>query len=277
MSFFETEAWTQVFVSSLTELGTTLARFLPNLLGMILILAAGWIIARLVRAITQRGLQRAGLDSAAERASVATLLRSAEIRSTPSELLGWLLFWVLMLTFVLSAFETLGLSAVTRTIDRLIGYLPNVIAALLIVVLGLIAARLLANLVRSTASATGLPYAGEVASAAHGTAVLMVALLAVEQLGVDTALLVTLVVVIVAAAAGALGLAFALGARHVVGGVLAGHYLRRSYSEGDHIEVEGRSGVIERVGPTDTLIRDGDSRWSIPNDLLLGSTVRRES
>jgi hypothetical protein len=272
---FNFEAWRQVIVTSVTELGRTLAGFLPSLVGMLVILGVGWCIAKLVEAVSRRVLDRVGLDRTSERLGVADTLRDAGIVRSPSQLIARLLFWLLMLTFLLSAFETLGLTAVTATIDRVIAYLPNVIAASLIVIVGLLIARFAGNLVSSGAAAANVTYARGLGSAARGVLIVMIAILATEQLGIATQVLVTAVTAAVAAFAAGLALAFALGSREVVRAILAGHYLRQSLAEGQVVEVDGRRGTLERVGPTDTLFREGDGTWSVPNSELLETVVVR--
>jgi len=240
---------------------------------MLVILAVGRGVAKLVEVVFRRALDRAGLDRASERLGVAETLRNAGISRGPSELIARLFFWVLMLTFVLSAFETLGLTAVAGTIDRLIAYLPNIIAAALIVIIGLVIARFLGNLVGSGAAAAGLAYARQLGSAALGVAVFMVAILVFEQLGLDTEVLVMVATVVIAAVGVGLSLAFALGSREIVRAILAGHYLRQSLPDGQPVEVDGHSGILEKVGSTETLFRGPDCSWSIPNARLLETIV----
>jgi hypothetical protein len=71
-----------------------------------------------------------------------------------------------------------------------------------------------------------------------------------------------------------MGLAFALGARNVVGAVLAGHYVRQSLAEGTTVEVAGQRGVVEEVGPVTTVIRDGEHAWRFPNTRLIEEVVK---
>jgi hypothetical protein len=103
----------------------------------------------------------------------------------------------------------------------------------------------------------------------------MVAILASEQLGLDTQILVTVVTAIVAAIGVGLALAFALGSREIVHAILAGHYVRQSLEEGQPVEIDGQRGVLEKVGATQTMIRGVESSWSIPNTRLLETTIIR--
>ncbi len=272
---FDVEAWRQVFVRSLTELGETLAAFLPSLVATLVIVAVGWLTSRLVAAVAERILRQTGLDRAVARLGVSDALREGGVTATPSRIVARLVFWVLMLTFLLSAVETLGLSAVTLTIDRLIGFLPNVIAAGLIFVLGLLLARLVRNLVSSGAAAADLSQATRLGSMAHGAVALIAGVVALEQLGVETAVVVIVITAGMAAISVTAGVALALGAKPVITHILAGHFLRQSMPSGGSIEVDGQRGVVERVRAIDTVVRDEDRTWTIPNARLLEETVIR--
>lgn len=272
---FDVEAWRQVLINSLTEFGETTAGFLPSLTATLVILGVGWLVSRLVAAVSERVLLQLGLDRAAARLGLTARLREAGVSPAPSHLVARLVFWVLMLTFVLSAVETLGLSAVTATIDRLIAFLPNVIAAGLIFVLGLLLARLVRNLISSGAAAAELPQASRLGSLAEIVVALVVGVVALEQLGIETQMVVTVVTAVVGAVAVTVGVAFALGARPVITHILAGHFLRQSLPSGGSVEVGGQRGVVERVGAVDTLVRNGEHSWSIPNGRLIEEIVIR--
>lgn len=272
---FDVDTWRQVLVESLSELVTTVAGFLPNVAATLVILLVGWLLSRGVQAVAERVLRRVGLDRASSRLRVSETLREAGLDATPSWILARLVFWVLMLTFVLSAVETLGLTAVTTTIDRLIGFIPNVIAAGLILVLGLLLARLVRNLVSSGAAAAELGQAQRLGAMAQGAVAVVVGVVALEQLGIETEVVVTMLTAVVGALGITIGIAFALGARPVITHILAGHFLRQTLVAGGSVEVEGRRGVVERVGPVDTLLRDEAGAWSVPNARLIEQVVAR--
>jgi hypothetical protein len=275
MEWLDIEALQQVVVNSLSELGARVAGFVPSFLGMVIILLIGWVIASVVAGIATRVIARAGLDKAAGRLGITEILQEAGIGRPPSGTIGRLLYWLLMLTFVLSAVETLGLTAVTQTIDRLIAFLPDIIAASLIVILGLLLARFVGNLVGSGAAAADMPYARQLGGTARGAMVIMVSILAIEQLGVDAAILLWAVITVLAATCLGLGLAFALGARDVVGSILAGYYLRKSLEERVVVSINGRQGTLDRIGPVHTVFRSDQGTWSVPNTELLGAHIDR--
>lgn len=260
---------------SLTDLASWLAAFVPNLVGAAALLIAGWLLAWSVRWIGTRILRTLGVDRAAARLQFGDALERAGVGNSLSALVGRILYWMILLTFLLSAIRALDLPAATATLDRLIGYLPHVLGATLIFLLGMLASRFVGKLVGSAAGAAGFVTSRRIGFAAQASVVALVVVVALEQLGVPTTILLGPLTALVAAAVISAGLAFALGARPVITHILAGHFLKQSLPRQASIEFRGKRGVVERIGPTDTLLRNGEESWSIPNGHLLEDVVTR--
>lgn len=274
-TLFDLETWRRVAERTLSEFAATLAAFVPSLVGALLLLLVGWLLARVVELASRRLLRTAGLDRVAARLGVGEVLERTGNPASLSEIVARLLFWLVLLLFVLSSIETIGLVAVTATIDRLVAFIPRLIAAGLIVLLGVLAARFVGGVVASASAAAGVEGAGRLGLLAQGAVVALVSVVAIEQLGIATQVLVGPLTALVGAAGLAAGLAFALGARPIVTHILAGHFLEQSLPRDAFVEVAGRRGVVERIGPTDTLLRNGDESWSIPNHQLLEQVIGR--
>ncbi|HVS62180.1 MAG TPA: hypothetical protein VMT85_01625 [Thermoanaerobaculia bacterium] len=268
-------AWREILSSGFSDLLSRASSFLPNLLGAILIVLLGWLVSRAVAAVSRRLLRRLGMDRAAARLRIDELLERASIERTFSQLLGELVFWLLMLTFLLAGVETLGLDAVSATIDQVVAFIPAVIGAALIGVLGLLLARLAGSLVSSGAAAAGFASAGRLGFLTRIVIAGLVLVVALEQLGVATEVLVLPLSVALAATGFAIGLAFALASRPVLTHILAGHFLKQSLPRDAVVEIGGRRGLVERVGAVDTLLRGEDERWSVPNARLMEEVVIR--
>jgi small-conductance mechanosensitive channel len=272
---FDLAAWREILVRAFSELGANVAGFIPNLVGAVLILVIGWLISRALEAVTVRALRTVGVDRVATRLHITELLERAEVSLSLSQIVARLLFWAVLLVFVLSSAETLGLSAVTTTIDRLIAFIPGVIGATLIALAGLLFARFVATLVSSSAAAAGFANASRLGFIAQIVIAGLVMVIAIEQMGVATDVLVLPLSVLLASAGFAVGLAFALGARPVVTHILAGHFLKRSLPREEAVEVGGRRGFVDRVGAVDTLLRSDEGSWTVPNAQLLDAIVVR--
>ena len=271
------EGLKSTLVGTLADLGTQLAGFVPKLLGTLAILLIGWGIARAAQMVTAKILVRMKLDQAADYLGLSEILAKAGIKRPASGLIGRLLFWLLILAFVLPATETLGLTSVTVTIDRLIAYLPNVIAATLVLLLGLLLARFIGNVVGSGAAVSEVPYSRQLGQAARVVMIVMVSIVAIEQLGIKTSIFQWLLIASLTAVVFAMAVAFAIGSKEVVGSILAGYYLRKSLRDGTSVEVLGRSGTLTRIGATDTLFQSGEKSWSMSNQQLLQSVIDRDA
>lgn len=272
---FSLGAWQEVVASAFRQLGDNLAALFPSLVGTLVLLVVGWGTSKLGEVVVRRGLRRVGFDRGTARLRLPEMLLRAGIEAPPSQIIGRLFFWIVMVTFLLSAVETLGLAAATSTIDRLVGYLPNLIAGVLIVFGGLLVSRLVRGVIASGALAMDLERGERLGTAAGGLVLVFSSVLALEQLGIETTLLVLLFTVVTGAGVLTVGLGFALAARPVMGHILAGHFLRQSFTRGSPLEVGGRRGLVERVGPVDTLLKDDDRLWSIPNATLLDEVIDR--
>lgn len=264
----------QMLVDMMTNVTAGTIEYLPKIVGALFVLLLGWIIAKLLRAILVRSI-RVSLDGILERSGFTETLENASLSAQPSEIIGSVAYWLVMITFVMGSADILGLTAVTNAITRIFGYIPSVISAALILAAGVFLSRFIGNVVSSAASAANLSYAKGLGAVAQTSIVVMVVVVTLEQLGVDTQILITVITVTVAAITAGMGLAFALGSRDIVSAILAGHYLRQTLPEGEVVELEGRRGTVEQIGPIATTFRDGTNKWTVPNRRLMDETINQ--
>jgi hypothetical protein len=263
----------EMIVSMVSDVASGIVAFAPKLAGALLVLFVGWLIARLVQFIFERSV-RVALDALLERTGIAQTLERTNMTTTPSAILGRVLFWLIMIMFIMGASEIVGLTAVTNAIRQILSYIPTLISAAIVLAAGIFLARFAGNVVTSGGIAAGLSYARGLGAVARVSIFVLVGVVTVQQLGIDTQILVTVITVMVAALAFGMGLAFALGARNVVGGILAGHYVRQTLAEGTEVEVAGQRGVVEEIGPINTLIREGERACRIPNSRMIEEIVK---
>jgi small-conductance mechanosensitive channel len=250
--------------------------FVPSLLGALAIALVGWLVARLLRAVARGLAAGLGVDGLAARLGVSEAMNRAFGPRSLAELLGEVLYWVVFAAFLIMAINTLGFVTVTATLERLLSFLPKVLGAAVILTLGLVAGGAVRSLVISGAALGTVAHGPRLGAAANLMVLGLAGVMAIEQLGVNTELLVALVTAVVGAVTLTMGASFALGARAVVEHVLAGHFLRERLLVGELIEVDGVRGVVERIGAVDTLLRDGEGSVSIPNSTLLRRAVHRQ-
>ena len=129
--------WNAVVMTPVAEMLGWIAGFLPTLLGVLIILIVGWIIAGMLKSLVVKVLKLIQLDTASEKAGLGDVLRRGGIRQTLSELIGVLIYWLIMLMVFMTALNALGMTVAASLLDKVILYIPNVIAAVFILALGI--------------------------------------------------------------------------------------------------------------------------------------------
>jgi small-conductance mechanosensitive channel len=264
----------RVVTDSLVKIVTDIVSFIPRLINGLIILLIGYLVARLVRWLIRTILSRLRVDPLVERTGITGSLRGLGVRAPFSEIVAQTIFALLLLSFLITATQLMGLTAVALLLQRLLNYLPNAIAALIVFLLGGIVAQFTGNLVTNVAASAGIVYAGALGRALQYLISLFVVVLALGTLGIDTTLLVTALTILIAAAGLALSLALGLGARGVVGQILAGYYLRQRLPVGRPIVLDQVRGEVSSVGSVNTLIATAEETIVVPNSLLFESLVR---
>ena len=211
----------QVLLDPMTAILSRIWNFLPILLGAILVLIIGWIIAKLLQKIVTQVLKIARLDVLSEKAGIATILAKGEVKYTLSELIGVIVYWLLILVVVIATLDTLNLRFAAELLDKVVLYVPNVIAAIFILVLGLFFAALIGSVVRTTASNAGIAYARNLGQVTQVAIVVFAILITLSQLGVRTVILDQAILISLASLGLGLSLAFGLGSKDIAGKIMS--------------------------------------------------------
>ncbi len=264
----------QIVIDALTRILSDIINFIPNLINGLIILIIGYLISRIVGWILSTVLRRLRFDPLVERTGITGSLRGLGIRTPLSQLLGQTIFTLLLLSFLITSTRLMGLEAVAILLQQLLTFLPNIIAAVVIFLVGGIVAQFAGSIVTATATASGMSNATRVGRAVQYLISLFVGVLALGQLGVDTAILVTAITIMIAAFGLALGLSLGLGARSLVTHILSGYYLRQRLPIGQTISVDSVQGAVNGIGSVNTVVDTAEGTVVIPNTLLLESLVR---
>lgn len=263
--------------SSLTDpmiIWAEIAAVVPNILAAILLLVLGHFLGKLIARITTRLLRKLGLDKLSETAGLNDATKNVGFDASPSLILGKIIYWLLFLTFLISAADTLGLERVSATIDNFVLYLPKVVGAFLVAIIGLFVAGFVRTAIETALSSMNLGYERVIGNIIYGIIVIVVISLAIGQLEIETDLLNEVVVIFLFCGAAAVALSLGLGTRDVAGSVVAGVYVRELFQVGDTIKVGEVKGAVVEVGSTSVLIQAADGVCtSIPNRQLLDEQV----
>lgn len=199
--------------ASLTGALNTLFAAIPRIIGFAVVLIIGWIISSLLARGVQALLHAVKFNDLARRAGLADFVHKMGVKDDSSAVLAGIVKWFVRLITLVVAFDTLGLPAVSNVLQQLLLWLPNLVVALVVLVIGGLAAKALSQLVRGASAEAGFTNPDMLAAVTRVAVWGFTIVVAVNQLGIATALINTLLVGIVGALALAFGLAFGLGGR----------------------------------------------------------------
>jgi small-conductance mechanosensitive channel len=255
----------------LDEAGNQLGGFIPRLGGAVLLLVVGIVIAHLLARLLRRGLRMAGLDSTAERLGAADVLERAGLGRSLAHVIAVAVRISLTVVVVFAALSLLGLQFLSRSLNEGVLFLPKVLAALALLLIGVVLAAFVRERVDRTATQWDLPV--PLGPVLQGVVLGIFVITAAAQLTISIALLMVLVAILLAAVAAPFALAFGLGGRDVARSLSAGRYVRSAFSEGQMIRVDDVRGSIERIEPSATVLRTETETIRVPNHVLIERTV----
>ena len=266
---FDPQFWTGLWEDTIGAV----VMWIPNLLGALALLIIGWLVARLAQFIVGGLLRRLRLDVLTERVGISRTLSNAGVDPSVSSLMARLTYWLILFVFILAAVESLGLIGFADTINQLVGYLPNVLAAALILLLGSLIAQVVGEALREMTTRAGVAAGPALGQVVRYTLLIFAIILALGQLGIQTDLLIIAASSLLIATSLALALAFGIGSRDLARNIMAGFHAKESFEAGQRLNVRGHSGELLSIGAVKSLIKTGNGTVSLPNSVLMEEEV----
>lgn len=226
-------------LNSLQNAFTTLVTYIPVIIGALVVLVIGYIIARVVRWLITKALQKMHADNRLTRGQGGQYVERLSPNGSPSQLVGTVVFWVLMAFVIASAIGTLGIPALTGFMNLVLSYLPRVIAALLIFVVAAAVASAVGGLAHRMMGDTPT---GRVVRAAGPTLVMAIAVFMIlAQLNIAPVIVIVTYSALVGALALGSALAFGLGGRDAAADMINSGY-RRAQEEQETVKQDMQTG-----------------------------------
>ena len=202
---------TQPVVDSLTQFGTEVVGFIPNLVGALLLLLIGKVVAKWVDLGLVKILNVLRIETVSKKIGLSAAMKDIGLKIKTADIFGVLGYWIIYLVFILAAVDALGVRTITDIVQKLIAYLPNVIAALLIMLIGISVANFLEKVVKQ------FKYGKVLGKLTYFVIIVLVSVSALEQIGIAVSFFTENVQILMAGVALAFGLSFGLGTKERAG------------------------------------------------------------
>ncbi|AGH47538.1 mechanosensitive ion channel family protein [Paraglaciecola psychrophila] len=267
------DIWTQSFGNALTRFWTEIAGFLPNLIATIIFIFIGLLLSKFVTKWFAKVIEKVGFNTLCDMLGIERGLKTLGFKLSPSTLVGRILYLFFVLIILVAGAETLGLDRLSSLLDEFVLYLPKLVGAVVITVIGLFIAKAVKKQVEASFENMGIEFGDAAAKMLQMLVIFITFSLVVGQLQLETELLNTIFTVLIASMGVALALALGLGTKAIANSIVSGIYAREQLLPGDEIEFDGFIGNVIQVSTVNTIIENKDGlQMSIPNQDLLTKT-----
>ena len=213
--------WELVLLEPAKVILTQISRFLINVLLVIFILIIGWLISKLIKAVVTKLLRTIKVDDLSDRIELDSLLEKGGIKYSLSELVGVICYWLALLVTFVVAINAIGLTIAAELLQKVVLYIPNVIMAIFILILGMFVATVLKNIVQTAANNAGLAQSKIFSKVVEVVVVAFSIFIALEQLKIGVRITELTVGIVLGSLGLGLALSFGLGCRDLAGKFMA--------------------------------------------------------
>ena len=210
-------SWQVVLLEPARTVLAQISQFVVNALLVIIILLIGWLLSKLIRVVVSKTLKTAKINELSSRIELDKLLSKGGITYTLSDLVGVICYWLGILITFMVAVNSVGLTVAADLLNKVVLYIPNVIAALFILVLGMFVSTLLKNIVQTAASNAGLNQSKLLAQVVETIVIAFAVFVGLEQLQIGIHITELTISLILGSLGLGLALAFGLGCKDIAG------------------------------------------------------------
>jgi small-conductance mechanosensitive channel len=257
--------------NAFSQLGAQLAEYAPKLLGAALLLLVGWLIARLLRSLAVRLMHL--LELVLYRLWRGPAGRSSVLPSASVEIVGTILFWVVIVFFAAAGTHVLGLDAFSSWLKDLMAYLPTLVAGLLIILAGVLLSGFARDLTVAALAALPDSQRLQLGRIVQGAILVTAVVMGADQIGIEITFVVVLAAVTTSAVIGGVALAVSLGARTYVANLIGAHYLRHAFEPGQRVRIGPTEGTILELTAVSIVLETAQGRANIPGKVYNEETI----
>jgi len=245
----------------------------PKIISAIILVLFALIVAKLIEKGLRLMMIRTKFDSVLGKVGIDTAIQQLGLRQSLSDVIPRIVYFLLLFLFARSLADTVGLTAISEAIGAFLGFVPNMVGAILVLLVGSALGRFAGSAVARSAADSGLDFAPALGRTLSAVVLFVAVIMAMAQLRIDTDIVRLVTALTMAGAALAFGLCFGLGSRTLVGNILAGLYVKRLFSPGTEVEVDGQRGVVASVSTTSVVLEQDGRDLVIANHSMLADTT----
>lgn len=213
----------------------------------LLLFLVGWLIARSLSYVVNKLLVKVNFDAFANRVGVVKMLEKAESKLTASQLISKTVYWIIMMLFVVSVTDYIGLKVISEQLTQLINLLPKLFSGLILFFVGMAIVGFIRNILWAATGSLGISQGRLMGSLVYYFLMVMVTITALNQVGIDTSLITQNLSLIIGAVLVAGAISYGLASREALTNILALYFGRKTFKTGQLIEINHLRGRIVSI------------------------------
>jgi hypothetical protein len=263
----------EILVNTFRTIITQFQNFVPNFITAIIILLIGIVISRLIASIVKKVLQTAGLDRLGDKLNEIDFIRQLQTEIKLSEIVATVIKYFLLLAFINQATNTLGVAAISDMVKSLVDFIPKLIAAAIMLQVGILVADALKQLVVTLCASFKIASGRLLGTVVFFFFLIITIISALGQAGINTELLESSFNLMIGGVIFAFAIGYGLASRDVMANLVSSFYSKKRFLEGQRIRVDGITGTIISIDATSLTVSTDESKVTIPMQLLQNKPV----
>ncbi|GAA4408071.1 hypothetical protein GCM10023187_29430 [Nibrella viscosa] len=264
---------TQILLNTFQTLIDQFVSFMPRLVGALVILLIGWLVAKLVALVVRRVLSRVGFDKIGDKLNEIDIIKQLKTEIKLSEIVAVVLYYFILLVFITAATETLGVAAITSMVLSLVNFIPQLVAAAIMLQIGVLVADALKRAVISVCQSFNIASGRLLGMVVFFFFLIITVISALGQAGINTELLESSFNLLIGGVIFAFAVGYGIASRDVMANMLSSFYSKNKFREGQTIQIDDVKGSIMQIDNTSLTLKTGDSTTIFPLQALQSKKV----
>ncbi|BAO77655.1 mechanosensitive ion channel family protein [Winogradskyella sp. PG-2] len=266
--------FSDVAMKSLTNIWLEITKIFPNIIGALVVLIIGWLITKLVVRIIKKVLKLAHANKLDDKLNEIEIIEGKQLNFDTIKVVSKFVKYLMYIVLLVTASDIMGLDIITDQISDLISYLPQLFAALVIFIVGLLFTNFVKKGLKSLFESMDLSGGKMISQVVFFLMLTFISVTALNQAGINTEIITNNINMIIAAFLLAFAIAFGFGAREVVSKLLKTFYARKTYEAGQNITFNDQDYVIDEVKSISVILKNSKGRLIVPIEDLTENQVQ---
>lgn len=265
-----------IMMQSLTSMWLEITNVFPNIIGALVVFLLGWVITKIIVKIIKKVLKLAKVNKLDDKLNEIEIVEGKQLNFNTIKVVSGFVKWLMYIVLLITASDIMGLEIISTQISDLLSYLPQLFAALVIFMLGLLFANFVKNGLKSLFESMDLSGGKMISQVVFFLLLTFISITALNQAGIDTEIITNNINMIIAAFLLAFAIAFGFGAREVVGKLLKAFYARKTFEVGQIIIFNNETYSVDSVENISVILKNTKGKLIVPIDELVENQVQMQ-